>query len=201
MKVKNNLLFDDLDQAVVFRKSPNHSPGIKPLYLIVHYTADTSLEGTLAWFSDTAAQASAHLVIDRDGRIVQMVPFDRRAWHAGKSRWGELEGMNQYSIGIELVNAGKLRKRSDGEWINWSGKVIPAAEVTLAKAAGEETECGWQEYTAVQIEALLQAALALHAACEFADILGHDQVAPGRKVDPGPLFPMSSFKSRILGRM
>jgi len=200
MKVNNHLLFDDQGVQVNFQKSPNQSAGISQLYLVIHYTAGPTLDGAVSWFLNPAAEASAHLVIGRDGKIVQMVACNRRAWHAGKSKWGELEGLNQYSIGIELVNAGKLRQRADGKWINWAGNVIPDDEVTLAKHKHEEGQNGWHEYTEAQIDTALKAASALHATLRFTDILGHDDISPGRKADPGPLFPMGSFKSRILGR-
>jgi N-acetylmuramoyl-L-alanine amidase len=200
MKVHNHFLLDAQGAQVVFRQSPNQSAGMSQLYLVIHYTAGTTLEGAVSWFLNPAAQASAHLVIGRDGAIVQMVTFDRRAWHAGKSKWGELEGLNQYAIGIELVNAGKLRKRVDGKWIDWAGNIIPDDEVTSATHEHENTEAGWHEYTDVQIATVLEAAIALHSAYRFADILGHDDISPTRKVDPGPLFPMNSFRSKVLGR-
>jgi N-acetylmuramoyl-L-alanine amidase len=173
---------------------------LSPIYLIMHYTAGPTLEGAVGWFLKPEANASAHLVVGRDGQIVQMVAFNRRAWHAGKSSWGNLDGMNQYSIGIELVNAGKLRKRSDGKWINWANNVIPEDEVTMATHKAETTEAGWHEYTEAQINAAIAAASLLNVVCHFTDVLGHEDVSPGRKVDPGPLFPLNSFRSIVLGR-
>jgi N-acetylmuramoyl-L-alanine amidase len=200
MKIKRHLLFYDQGSQVAFRESPNQSGGISRLFLVIHYTACTTLESAVTWFENPAAQASAHLVVGRDGEIVQMVNFNRRAWHAGKSKWGELEGLNQYSIGIELVNAGKLRKRADGKWIDWAGNMIPDDEVTLATHKHENGETGWHEYTDVQINTLLEVAIALNSAYRFADVLGHDDISPARKVDPGPLFPINSFRSKVLGR-
>lgn len=200
MKISNHLLVGEDGEAVSFVKSPNYSADISPIYLIMHYTAGTTAEGAVSWFQNPDAKASAHLVIDRNGAIIQMVPFNRRAWHAGKSKWGNLDGMNQYSIGIELVNAGKLRKKSSGEWINWSNKVIPDEDVTLATHKGELSEAGWHEYTEAQIETAAKVGTLLHSAYNFTDILGHDDVSPGRKVDPGPLFPLDSFRSKVLGR-
>ncbi|MFI8615973.1 N-acetylmuramoyl-L-alanine amidase [Acidovorax sp. NPDC077693] len=200
MKVVDHLLVAEGAERISFVKSPNHSAGISPIYLVIHFTAGTKLNGAVSWFQNPDAQASAHLVIDRDGSIVQMVPFDRRAWHAGKSRWGNLEGMNQYSIGIELVNAGKLRKNAAGEWLTWSGKVVPPEEVSVAIHKDEAIESGWHEYSAAQIEAAKAVSVLLHKTYTFTDILGHDDISPGRKVDPGPLFPLDSFRSIVLGR-
>jgi N-acetylmuramoyl-L-alanine amidase len=166
----------------------------------MHYTAGPTLSSAVDWFLDRKARASAHFVIGRDGEVVQMVPLNYRAWHAGVSEWGHLVGMNQYAIGIELVNAGKLRRRSDGAWVNWSNRPVPDNEVTVARHKSESEDAGWQEYTDVQVQRALAVATVLNDAFGFADVLGHEDVSPGRKVDPGPLFPLNSFRSRVLGR-
>lgn len=114
MKIQNHRLVGDFGENIKFVESVNSSAGVYPIYLIIHYTAGTSLSGAVSWFQSPEAKASAHLIIDRDGAVVQMVAFNRRAWHAGKSRWGNLEGMNGYSIGVELVNAGVLEKITQG---------------------------------------------------------------------------------------
>ncbi|GAC1629260.1 MAG: hypothetical protein NVS9B10_20200 [Nevskia sp.] len=183
-----------------FDPSPNQSGSLSAIFLVMHYTAGTSMAAAVSWLKNPAAKASAHLVIGRDGAVVQLVPFNRRAWHAGVSKWGNLEGMNQYSIGIELVNAGKLVRRADGQWITWSKEIIQAADVTIARHKDELSDAGWHEYTDVQIQIALNIATALNASYGFTDILGHDDISPHRKTDPGPLFPMNSFRSRVLGR-
>lgn len=200
MKIQDHILVGEGDDAVSFVDTKNYSNSVAPLYLIMHYTAGITADSAISWFQDPKAEASAHLVIDRNGEITQMVPFNRRAWHAGESRWGKLESMNQYSIGIELVNAGKLRRNPSGEWVNWKGKVIPSDDVTVAIHKNEKSEAGWQEYTEAQVEAALRVGTLLHSVYDFTDVLGHDDVSPERKVDPGPLFPLEGFRSRILGR-
>jgi N-acetylmuramoyl-L-alanine amidase len=200
MIVRTHYLYNDDGTQIEFQKSPNQSTGIYPLYLVIHYTADITLDGAVSWFLNSNANASSHLVIDRDGTIKQMVAFNRRAWHAGVSTWGHLEGLNRYSIGIELVNAGKLTKNTAGRWVNWAGHIIPDGEVTIAKHRDESEPTGWHQYTDLQIQTVLNAALALQATYKFIDVLGHDDISPGRKVDPGPLFPMISFRSKVLGR-
>ena len=139
-------------------------------------------------------------MIGRAGEIVQTVPFNKKAWHAGKSSWGNLDGMNQYSIGIELVNAGKLRKRSDGKWVNWANELIPEDEVSIARHKAETTDAGWHEYSEIQIKAAIQLASLLNQQYPFTDVLGHEDISPHRKTDPGPLFPLNSFRSLVLGR-
>ncbi|TCK28668.1 N-acetylmuramoyl-L-alanine amidase [Ancylobacter aquaticus] len=182
-----------------FVRTPNQGGKVQPLYLIMHYTAGVSAEGAISWLSRAEAKASAHLVIDRDGTVTQMVTFDRVAWHAGKSRWQDLEGMNSYSIGIELVNAGKL-KRVAGKWVSWSGTVIAEADVMEATHKDETAPAGWHTYPQVQIETAIDVAVALNASYRFLDVLGHEDVSPKRKVDSGPAFPMRSFESRVIGR-
>jgi N-acetylmuramoyl-L-alanine amidase len=200
MKIRHNQLVADASQKVTFLKSPNQSAPITPIYLLVHYTAGTTLDGALSWFMNPATQASSHVVIGRDGRIVQLVAFNKKAWHAGESHWGNLHAMNQYAIGIELVNAGKLRNRPDGKWVNWANTIIPDNEVSIAVHKDESTQAGWHEYTEAQISAATRVATLLNATYAFTDVLGHEDVSPGRKTDPGPLFPMNSFRSLVLGR-
>ena len=200
MKIEKHLLLAEAGDNITIEKSPNQSSLVSPIYLIMHYTAGASLDGAVKWFKNPEAKASAHLVIGRDGQIVQMVPFNKKAWHAGKSSWGNLEHMNQYSIGIELVNAGRLHRRSDGKWVNWANNIIPDEEVTEAIHKSESTVSGWHEYTEAQINAAIKVASLLNSIYQFTDVLGHEDVSPGRKSDPGPLFPMNSFRSIVLGR-
>ena len=74
--------------AVPFRQTPNGGGSMRPLYLIIHYTAGRDAESSIRWFENKDAQASAHLVVGRDGSVTQLQRFDRLCWHAGKSRWG-----------------------------------------------------------------------------------------------------------------
>lgn len=88
--------------------SPNHGgPRKKSISaIVIHYTASMSIEGTISWFKDTKAKVSAHYVIGRDGRVVQMVPDNLIAWHAGRSAMRPPNGepnVNAFSLGIELV--------------------------------------------------------------------------------------------------
>ena len=132
-----------------------------------------------------------------------LTPFNRnlrRRSFAGESNGGELLDLNSHSIGIEIVNAGKSRKRSDGVWLNWSKNVIPNNEVSIATYKNEASESGWHEYTEEQIETVVQMGIAIASRYRIVDVLGHDDIAPKRKADPGPLFPMSSVRSRIIGR-
>jgi N-acetylmuramoyl-L-alanine amidase len=78
----------------------------KPNYVIIHYTAQKSADETLAAFTRTSSQVSAHYVIGKDGKVYHMLNDYLRAWHAGLSKWGSITDMNSCSIGIELDNTG-----------------------------------------------------------------------------------------------
>jgi N-acetylmuramoyl-L-alanine amidase len=197
--VEGDYLIGSSASPVKQLSSPNQSKGNSRKYLLIHYTAGTTLEGVVSWFMNPAARASAHLVVARDGSVVQMVPLSRRAWHAGTSEWRGVGDLNRHSIGIEIVNAGQLRQTARG-WVNWAEHRIPDDEVTIATHKNEVAQSGWHEYTAAQIDTVLELGVALHQAFGFEDVLGHDDVSPGRKIDPGPLFPMSSIRSRLFGR-
>lgn len=200
MKIANHRLQPDGSAFKVnFVASPHKGGVMTPKYLIIHFTAGGGAASSVDWFKNPAAKASAHLVIDRsNGDITQMVDFNTVAWHAGKSKWKTVNGLNACSIGIELDNAGQLT-RSGSQFLAWFKTPYPADDVfTATDAKGKETY--WHEYSAPQMDSLLQAASALHAQYNFTDILGHSDIAPGRKTDPGPAFPMGSFRSRLLGR-
>jgi N-acetylmuramoyl-L-alanine amidase len=142
------------------RPSPNHDARTAPIdMLVLHYTGMKTGAEALARLCDPAARVSAHYTIDRDGLVYAHVPEERRAWHAGVSYWAGEANVNARSIGIELVNPGH--------------------------------DYGYVPFTEDQIAALIDLAggiLSRHAIAS-ARVLGHSDVAPARKTDPGELFP------------
>lgn len=90
-----------------WKPSPNHNVR-RPSLIVLHYTVEDTLEGSRRILSDPArkARVSAHYLLDRDGRLLQLVPDHLAAWHAGAGRWGSVRDLNQASIGIEIVNTG-----------------------------------------------------------------------------------------------
>ena len=200
MKIKNHLLFDEHDQQVRYASSPNSGGKIAKLeYLVMHFTAGSSLRASENWLTNPAAKASAHLIIGRDGSVVQLVPFDTKAWHAGLSEWNGRNGLNSYSIGIELDNAGKL-KRQGSKWVTWFGETISEDDVIVARHKNESAETGWHAYTKKQLEVALDISKTLIEYYKLLDVVGHEDIAPRRKTDPGPAFPLESFRAHILGR-
>ena len=200
MKITNNLLFDDNNQQVDFKATPNKGGKLNPQYLVMHYTAATQARGSISWFLNKDAKASAHLLIDRDGTITQFAPFDVVTWHAGASEWNGLVGMNKFAVGIELVNGGRL-SRSGSAWIcSVDKKSVPESDVITAKHKNESSESGWQTYTEVQFQTAVEVGALLIKTYNLKDVVGHEDIAPHRKSDPGPAFPMSSFRSRVMGR-
>lgn len=168
---------------------------IQPWLLIIHYTANQSAAGTVSWFQSPASKVSAHLVVDLDGSITQMVPFNRRAAHAGASRWGGQEGCNGFSIGIELVNPGPLRRRSDGTFVDPTGRKWERGVIEARHKHGNVAYDHWAEFPEAQLGAAREACEAIVKAYGIREIAGHDDVAPTRKLDPGPAFPMHGFQN------
>lgn len=199
MNVSRHRLQLDTAVPVDLVRSPNTGGTLDPRYLVIHFTAGGSAQDSVEWLTNRSARASAHLVIGRDGTVTQLVPFDTVAWHAGASQWDGLTGLNQYSIGIELDNAGRLERKGD-RWCSWFGKAYPDEEVMVATHKHETKPSGWHVYPAAQIEATLKAAQALVQKYGLKDVLGHEDISPGRKCDPGPAFPLGNFKSRLIGR-
>jgi len=157
-------------------------PGGAPMpvrrFLVIHFTSGaTAISSINFWRSLEANGASAHIVIDRDGKVYQCRAFNKTCGHAGKSKWRGFDGLNACSIGIELANAGddaSLAKR-------WSKlPLIKAAH----KNGGSVQE--WEAYPPAQIAALEEVAKALVAHYKLDDIIGHEDCSPSRKNDPGP---------------
>ena len=149
--VKDHFLFFE-GKRVEYRPSPNHGKIITPRLIVIHYTGDNSCQGALSWLCAGEAKVSAHLVVAKDGKVYQLVPFNIAAWHAGVSSYNGESGVNAFSIGIENVGI---------------GDVWPEAQVETNRAIIE----------------------ALSEVYAIEDIVGHCDVAPGRKVDPGPNYP------------
>lgn len=199
MRILRHRIHDDAGEPLAYRPSPNRGGKMKPEYVIIHYTAGRSLEESVDWLTRREARASAHVVIGRRGEVVQLVPFDTVAWHAGASRWEGRSGLNGWSIGIELDNAGRLTRHGD-EWRAWFGGSYDPDEVLEATHKHESTAAGWHVYTPSQIQAALDLAVLLRDRYDLVDVLGHEDISPGRKTDPGPAFPMASFRARVFGR-
>ena len=199
MKIRNHRLCDDDGTEVRFVRSPNQSGALEPKYLVMHYTAGANAESSINTLVDKKTKASAHLVIGRNGEITQLVSFNRIAWHAGKSRWHGIRSLNSHSIGIELDNAGKL-DRHGNSWKSWFGRTYEEDAVTIAVHQHDDMERGWHSYTEAQLKAAVEAAKAIADRYALIDVIGHDDIAPGRKLDPGPAFPMESFRAAVIGR-
>lgn len=199
MNIRNHRLYLDGGRPCTFARSPNQSAPVEPAYLLMHYTAGRSAGSSVNWLINPAARASAHLVIGSDGGITQLVAFNRRAWHAGESRWAGRTGVNGFSIGIELDNPGALTRRASGWFTSWGDRVDDGLVFEAAHKNGGPVK-GWHAFSGVQLEAAAEVASLLVDRYELKDVLGHEDVAPGRKTDPGPAFPMDSFRARVLGR-
>jgi N-acetylmuramoyl-L-alanine amidase len=177
--------------------SPNISGAlVEPSLLILHFTASggDGPEGDTAYFLSAAARASAHVIVGRNGHVAQVVPFNRVAWHAGKSKWRGVSGCNFYAIGVEIDNWGALARSPDGRFLSWTGKAVPAEKVALLRHKHERAARHWEVYGEAQLDALERLIIAILAAYpSIREVVGHDDVAPGRKTDPGPAFPMARF--------
>ncbi len=139
--------------------SPNWNERKLPITMVVlHYTGMASADEAIARLCDPEAEVSAHYLIDEDGTVVRLVDEANRAWHAGRSYWCGTTDINSASIGIELVNPGH--------------------------------EFGYRPFTDAQMEALipLLADIVRRHAITPANVIGHSDIAPARKTDPGELF-------------
>lgn len=152
----------DVGPAAAFVASPNHGERAgdrRPDMLVLHYTGMASGQAALDWLCNPSAQVSCHYFVREDGSILQLVPERRRAWHAGASSWEGERDINSRSIGIEIVNAGH------------PGGLPPFPDAQIAA-----------------VVSLCRDIVGRHSIAPRR-VLAHSDIAPGRKIDPGEVFP------------
>lgn len=152
--------------------SPNHGErrdGRCPDILLLHYTGMDTAQGALDWLVNPLSEVSSHYFVFEDGRIVQLVPETRRAWHSGKSFWKGETDINSASIGIEIANAGHPGGLPE----------FPAAQIEAVRGLCRDIVERWK----IPAER----------------VLGHSDVAPVRKVDPGEKFPWGRLAASGVG--
>lgn len=192
-----------LVQGIPLRPTPNKGGGLHPTVIVLHDTAGRlDPTSSIDWLCNPSAKASAHFVIDRAGRVTQLLSCDVVAWHAGASVFKGRSGCNSFSVGIEHVNPGKLVAVGNSKKARaWFG-----AEYDLAKDKVEWEETPhhgagyWMHYTDEQIAASQQLVSAIREAYPITDVTTHYTISPGRKVDTNPLFPLGYFLSKTEGR-
>ena len=170
-----------------------------PDTIIIHFTDGHTLEAAIDTLCDVDRKVSAHLVVGRDGALVQLVAFDQIAWHAGQSSWGQRTQFNRYSLGIEVQNAGKLEQR-DGRYMSSLGHEYLPQEVCEAVHRNQVEPSLWHNYPAVQLGAVERVCRLLVETYKIHHILGHEEIAPDRKIDPGPAFPLDQLRHHLLYR-
>ncbi len=159
--------------------------------VVLHYTATGSLEETIDLFQREGKRASAHYVIGKDGRLIQMVDVEKKAWHAGQSEFQGRSDVNDFSIGIELVNWGLLKER-DGVFFAWPGDYGTEYRGQSPVYAGGEW---WDSFTGMQYRVLTELIREIrvrYPSVTSDRIVGHQSIAlpRGRKIDPGLAFDL-----------
>jgi N-acetylmuramoyl-L-alanine amidase len=142
-----------------------------PDMIVLHYTGMQTGEMALARLRDpNAPRVSAHYMVEEDGRVFRLVPEERRAWHAGRSFWRGQTDINAVSVGVEIVNPGH--------------------------------EFGYRAFPDAQIAAVIELLTDIRSRWTVSDarIIGHSDVAPERKDDPGELFPWRRLAQAGHGR-
>lgn len=148
-----------MEDEIIDAPSPNFDERDQPVSMVVlHYTGMADAASAVERLRDPEARVSAHYLIDEDGKVLRLVPEEMRAWHAGKSWWRGVQALNGCSVGIEIVNPGH--------------------------------EHGYRPFTAPQMDALLPllGGIVERHRVPPANVVGHSDIAPARKQDPGELF-------------
>ena len=188
------LLLAGCDEPRVWNvPSANHNSRVQ--HLVLHFTSENHEESLRLLTQRTDAPVSAHYLVPdpRDpgwGRddvvVLRLVPEERRAWHAGRSYWAGTTALNDSSIGIEIVNESRCE--------------TPAGMNVVEHPA--QRRCTFEPYDEDQLDALLellQGILARHPDIDPQDVVAHADITPGRRVDPGPLFPWKRLHEAGIG--
>ena len=158
---------------IIQSPSPNFDERTLPVsLLILHYTGMVSGEAALERMTDAEAKVSTHYMVEEDGRVFQLVDEDKRAWHAGVSEWQGETNINSNSIGIEIVNGGHDHPNEDGS--------LPS-------------------FPDVQINSVIALSKDIMKRQGSLVVLGHSDIAPARKIDPGEHFPWQGLAAAGLG--
>jgi len=201
-EIKNHLLYVDGKQ-VKFIQTPNGGGRINPIGIVNHHTAsgDGSATGDISWLTNRKAGASAHFVVDWNGDIVQLQPCNKKTWHAGKSKWKDKRGLNSHTIGIEIDNPGHLTKLANGNFDGIGGPYTPDLVVDTGRTKSHGGLRYWKRFSAEQISAVKFLNMALAEAYNISPewVVTHWQIAPRRKTDPGPHFPLGHIRGLIRG--
>lgn len=192
----HRLLSDYVQHESIEKHSGQFAKGL-PDTIVFHYSGTGTLQSAVSTLLDPDVKASVHLVIGRNGSVIQLLPFDRIAWHAGVSEYQGRKDLNRYSIGIELENAGRLTKSGD-QYAAWFGRTYGDDEVTYATHRNESEPSHWHRYTEAQISTAIDICRVLCRTYDIANIVGHDEISVGRKFDPGPAFPVDILRERLL---
>lgn len=206
MKIENHrLVASDPSEQVSFQLD-EVGPVLLPKIAVIHY-AVTESAGATASVLKARDYVSCHVTVDRNGRVIQQVPFDRVAYHAGQSVYAERKGVNNFSLGIEVSNPGPLIKGPDGKLRTVYGAIWGDAEHERAIEAKHKSGVApkewthWAEFSDREFDLCAQIVDLWRATYGITDVVGHDDVCipVGRKFDPGPAFPIDALRRAVFG--
>lgn len=196
MRIENGILKDTGGKPVRWVKANACGGDMAPRFIVAHDTAGALRPfSSVEWFASKQCGTSAHFVVERDGTITQMVPTNRRAYHAGVSSWKGVVGLNSCSVGIEIVNPGKLDKAGRADF----GAIVATPDEIVKLDSPQHGKGGfWLPYTPEQIESVIAICRAIVE--EYPDcneLVTHYEIAPKRKIDVGPQFPLAEVRQRV----
>jgi N-acetyl-anhydromuramyl-L-alanine amidase AmpD len=199
--ISNHILKKDGTQVAQV-PTANRSGTMTPLYIVCHDTASPlSAQGDIDWLAGKGGNrgSSAHFVVARDGKITQLAPCNVVTWHAGASKWNGRSNCNSFTIGIEIDNPGSLSFVNKTTMRGWFGNVTGSEDDFERRATPQHGDHWWMHYTPEQIEAVTGMCLAMVQAYGCKEIITHWLIAPGRKIDTNPLFPLEGLRARVFG--
>lgn len=199
VKVVDHRLVTTEGPQIKYEPTPRVGGHLEPRFVVIHFTVGQSAQAAASWLSRKSPGPSAHLVVARDGSGIQLAPLNRITFHCGPSEWGDLSGLDPYSIGIELDNAGPMTKKGN-KWAFKFGGSFEDEDVIEAEHKHGGPYSAWHKYSERQLTTLIAVLRAIISNYDIQEILGHDDISPGRKWDPGPAFPMAMIRERAFAK-
>lgn len=184
-------------QPAIFQPIPGGSDLTNVIFLVIHFTSGATGQSSVDMWRKKADGICAHFVVERDGTVIQACSCNLTCGHAGESKWrdpvtGEVHhNLNNCSIGIEIANAG-----SDSGALGWARRQPGFKSIQARHPNGGPVQ-EWECFYPAQLAAVERLSVALIARYGIHSVVGHDQIAPDRRDDPGPALDWPKFRKAI----
>lgn len=201
--IKNHVLFSTQTRNPVTAIETPHVSSeslINPELVVIHSSLSDNAGREVTYYASTNARGAVHIVIDRNGTVYQMAPFNQATWHAGAAKWKD-RNVNRISLSISLINLGPLVKDGN-QWKSaiYPSKLVASNDVVTLNDSVTHKPRGWHKFPPPQMQSLERVCKALFRAYPSLGAIVRTTDVNKQKADnPGPAFPLETLKRNVLG--